>query len=953
MAITITLAGVTYGTGGNDIIQGPNPTMTESVNLTGSGLAWDTLELRLRYNGDRTDIEALTFGEELDVYVDSVFERRYYLSSVTNLKKVAANLYTFTVEATSAVGLLAASEHRGGFYSSTAAGTIIADIMGDIDYVCDPVIEAVVVNGVLPWDSRRNNLQKVLFATGSSVRKNDLGQVSIEYAQPTTATPIGPERQIIGAAFVDFARASKISLTEHLFFVDAAGQEETIFDNSTEPSAGGTVIKFEKPMQALRVTGLTLDDSGVNFAIVSGNGVLYGVPYGHSERVITEATGVSGEDSELSINDQTLVSSVNSGAVMDRLINYQLNARKVALPFYSAGERCGDIIMFKDPYGDQKTGYIEDSVEVLSGINRMASTVVTNWIPTTPGNNYDLSIIITEDNLSGGRYYVPSALQGTEAQVVLFSGAQGGQGGWYGESKGRLDGSGRRGAVIDAGDDVYVGGASPIQYGGAGGPGGQGGASAARIRIFDINSLGASYAVSFGAGGQGGSGGTIVRDAKYAETKTDPQTGSAGADSTWGSYSTSAGGAFEGYYVDMVTGDIITQPGEIGLSGGAGGDGGPSNYYTKYTTSFDYSAIGRGGNGHAAEDGSPGGAGADGANGTNFTASSYNADRLPAGKYYLANAGGGGGGGGAAGGTAGAGTSGGSGYRTWPDHELYYVGRNYAGPNDWHYYSPVGGDGANAVTVPGQTLGRGGRGGAGGGGGGGSGQALGSETANAGSYTNWLGESMGGKGGNGGQGGQGSNGFALMYLKAADLLPAGYTALQYISGSDRNGPRIDTGVNDDVIVTLEGVADETNYNQVWVTRGATGSHASWHGVVYTNHKWGGDTGANDSVDIAGTTKAVSKVAITSSGITATVNGLTYSIAGTVTVGEVTLFNPKNLNNYGAQGKLYRASMTLNGRTVWCGIPAKNSSNVAGLYDVIGGTFYSSASSTPFTAGPEA
>lgn len=931
----------------------PYPNLIRSNSPTAEGLEADTLRVTIRGDVGSTDPRDLPYGTSVKVYDGTNSRGNFFLKSVA---RVGFNMYQ--IEALSVIGLLITQNHDGGLYTGTTAGAVIASIMGSLPYTIDANVAAEQLYGWLPNTAisnsmnSRDNLQQVLFAIGAFASKAADGTLNFSYNLLDSATNIpdnrifwgseGPEKRIT---------ATSVSVVEHGYYQSTATQSEEIY-NTKGVTVTNQKVVFDKPYYSLTATGLTINSSGPNFAVVSGSGSLNGKPYIHTTRELKRVLDAVSPEKNVAVSRATLVSSANSLSVLNRLANYYENAISRQFDMIVSTEKPGDLIVFNNRYSERRSGYISELSETFTSLDRGQTKVITDWVPTSPGNNYDLSIVLTKDSLSSGRWTVPTRLRGKNGQVVLFSGAQGGQGGWYGETISTRTGSNK--TDYYGGRDWYIGGPGEIMDGGSGGAGGNGGSSAARILIFDIASFANTYNVAFGEGGAGGAGGTATRGitSGMRATETEPGDGQPGGDSTWGTFSTANGSSFEGYYVDVTTGDVLTSPGEVGIAGGKGGAGGPSNQYTKVSGTFDYSATGKGQDGSAAEDGSAGGAGANGTNGFEYTRSNFYWPNLPAGTYFIANTGGGGGGGGAAGGTAQAGTAQGPNRYSSSEKDYHYTGvyREYTATyRGWT--CPAGGDGADAVTIPNQVLGLGGRGGAGGGGGGGGGQPLGHDAHSSGNYDYFDGRVYGGKGGNGGQGGKGSDGFALIYLKASDLLPSGYTALEYIGASGVNGPRIDTGVNSDAVVTIDAVAEITSKNQVWISRSGT-ANGLWFGVLTGINKWGANTVSGQYADVAGTTRARSKVLITSGGVSGAVNGVAFSNPRTVTPGQITLCNAPG-NNNGVTGSLYRVIMTLDGRTVWCGIPAKNSSNVAGLYDVIGNTFYPSATGTPFTAGPVA
>ena len=722
---------------------------------------------------------------------DAVIAKLYFVEATMT----GAKLYS--IKLMSAIGFLDREKHMGGVYASETVGDLIADIIGDrFVYSVEPAVASQLVKGWLPVGTRRENLHRLMFALGITLRKDASGDISFVFLYDSEGTFVPPQRKF--SARVEYnAQVTAVNVTEHAYFKASGTAEEQVWSNETPVT--DLLVEFQDPVYDLRADGLTVSESGDNYAVVSGAGTLYGKKYAHVTRVIRrEVSGAAGKPNEVQVSNDGLISELNSESVAERLAAYY-GARKTArLTVKLAGEKAGDTVSFRDSLGADVKGFVTQAVTRFSTFGKAQLKVIEGYVPGNQGNYYNSYVIVKGSDLVSGNWVVPSAMRGKQCRIVLFSGAQGGQGGWYGETKGLNTGSGMTRYYIEDNTAYLYGNLGTAQTGGKGGPGGKGGASATRILTIEIAALESSYPVSFGAGGEGGAGGTVVRDlsnGQFDPVLTPPEDGEPGADSTFGAQSTASGVAFGGSYYNGVTGEILAQAGESGVDGGDGGDGGLSLEYAAVDTYaeaqvYDYSTAGRGADGEAVGN-HTGGAGADGVG----VAQGYNnilnnsegryGNVLPYKFIVLSPAGNGGGGGAADGADGGAATAGKP--RT---HSVRYTDGTagvYSGATWWRWQNyedawgevytvytfdelSVAGDGADAVTIPAQAVYRGGKGGPGGGGCGGAAQPVGDRDWGNNSYADgnrtFLGQTIGGKGGNGGKGGKGSDGFLIAYFNA-------------------------------------------------------------------------------------------------------------------------------------------------------------------------------------------
>lgn len=646
----------------------------------------------------------------VEFWKDGVMMGKYYLTSI---ERVSRNW--FKLDACSPIGILDRLTHRGGLYNQKTFAALAGEIIGNaITYSIDPSIANLPINGWLPYGSARENLNQLLFSVGAAATYSAAGNMLFKYNEPDVSVDISDSEIYLGGS-VDYpVKASRVTLIEHAWFEDNTVESEVLFDNTGGTSVNNSLVVFDKPYHSLSGSGLSVTPVNANCCYVSGVGTLTGKAYYHTMRELTEEDP-NLDSEEVRVEDATLVSSLNSLNTLRRVYNYYRNAEEVSYDIVSNGSfKCGDLINFTDPFGDEKSGYVKEMDETVSSIIKSRTKIATNWKPKFLGNTYQHSMIVKASDIINGVWTVPSAMRGNPALVVLFGGFGGGQGGYDG-----ADGE-------HTNYDIYSRGwSSYIPSAGAGGEAGASGAYPKYI-IGEYESLEASYSVSFGAGGEGGS----VNGGEGAE----------GGHSTFGSYDTDNGERLTGQYINLIDGTVVASKGEDGFNGGNGGTTFSDNNKgaridtveeTTSTAHYEWSRYNKiGGNGTSLGT-FQGGRGNYG--GSNYYERTSGSER----EYFYDGAGCGGGG-------AAYGANG-------DDAFCNYLSRNGDANR--------GGNGANAIAPADAALGRTGSGGNGGGGGG------------AGSINFCYATSVGtnflihdpGAGGTGSVGGKGSDGFALVY----------------------------------------------------------------------------------------------------------------------------------------------------------------------------------------------
>lgn len=494
---------------------------------------------------DDFDPENFVFGSTLNYYINdgATMVGTFYVQTV---RRVDKSIYHF--EATSAIGMTTYYGHNGGMYNGATVGSIIADIMGSLPYTIDADLADATVTGHLPKvQAARDNLRALLFMAGGSVKKNPDGTVNFGYIGSGAAKVIQDVSLNVGGSIVTLEPATRVEVTSHEFHALNTDETVTLYDNTGGVAADHLVVDFTDPCHDLVAAGLTVHESGANYAIVTGIGTLTGQKYTHVTSIYAIDTGVKASPNVIQVSDNWLINPGNVANVAKRIKGYYSIAKEVNYTMRVDTERPGDKVTFKDPWGDQQTGYIKNMNVTLSKRLNAAAVIALNWTPGPFGDSYSAYRVFRQSDIVNGRLTFPAEMVGAQALVVLLSGAGGGQAGFDGAQGGH--------GYAHAGT-VYYG--SPAD----GGAGGAAGAPGERGRIYSlyVNALPSYYDnAAIGVGGAGGAGNGAL--------------GSPGGDTTLDAYSTAGGSQLIDDYTNFIDGTSYANLNVAGEAGSAGGIG--------------------------------------------------------------------------------------------------------------------------------------------------------------------------------------------------------------------------------------------------------------------------------------------------------------------------------------------------------------------------------------------
>jgi len=446
----------------------------------------------------------------------------------------------YSIYAKSYIALLEYDYHFGGIYAGESVGDVIAEIMGDLPYTIHPDLASLRVYGYLPYATKRANLQQILLATGAAIRKNADGTINFTALTDTEAGTFSETRMFVDGSINEDPQVTAVQITEHTY----VATEDTITLLSESFNDIRTIV-FSEPTHDLSCTNGTILSSGANYAVIQGAGAvtLTGKKYRHTTRIVTAGNVIGTPDDKiLSVKNATLITTINSSSIAQRLYAYASCYRTIRQDILLDQERVGDLVKIVNPYGDDYITAAIQSLDVdLSNIVRASGTFLVGYVPQGVSGGYQNQVILR----GTGEWTPPEGV--TDYLAILISGAQGGRGGYDGQDGGPAS------FVWHDSKTIYDGGP-----GGAPGEGGLPGLPGKVYQVIGSASPGVPIAYSCGVGGEGGEPG---------------EEGSLGTATTFGPYSSDSGAILENGFVDVFSGKVYAIPGSAGKAGAPGGDG--------------------------------------------------------------------------------------------------------------------------------------------------------------------------------------------------------------------------------------------------------------------------------------------------------------------------------------------------------------------------------------------
>ena len=487
------------------------------------------------------DIRRLPYGTKVTYYSNNVIAGVYYIK---NVERVGKSLYK--LNCVSAVGLMARQQHKGGIYTGQSFSDVVAEILGtDYTYEIDNDVATQKVYGWLPYSTKRQNLYQLVMAYGVQIVKSSSGNMRFTFLTADETPSVIPKSRLFYGGSVSYTEpASRIEVIEHGYHYASNVEEETLLDNPSD-YVDHIVVKFDRPVYPDSIhaseesaDSLTIHERGINYAIVSGVGVLLGKPYIHSAKLISLDNPEEVDEKIVTVDNATLVTLVNGDNVLERLGQYYFNAMHTNQDINLNGEVCGGRYQMWNTYQESMIGFITKMSIRSTSIRRAQCEIVENYLPVGAGAAYTQRQQI---DLEDGHYVgwvIPEGVK--RVRVVLIGYGENGENGEDGE------------------DGEWAEGATPPK-GGKGGAGGRHG-DGAKVFGQTVYTDGLSQLWIYSH-----------NHSSFCELIPQEDDNPPGQHVT---FSSENGASSPTGYYDEMTGDLYALPGYDGIAGGAGGAGG-------------------------------------------------------------------------------------------------------------------------------------------------------------------------------------------------------------------------------------------------------------------------------------------------------------------------------------------------------------------------------------------
>ena len=267
-------------------------------------------------------------------------------------------MYAYEYDAVSIIGMLDRQIFPGHVYNRIYFYSVLEEIVGAsgtlFDYDCTNVSQ-VLISGWIPYGTKRDALQQLLFATNIHAFWDTTNQrVVFDYISHTVAGTIA-DANIFDSGTVEYPQqATKIIVTEHAFFPYVTGNLVVAFDNSTGYALNGERVKFSNapiiPSTIVTTGNITLSDITSDSAVVTGRGIVQAYQYTHTTfQTERNANVTDRKEYEVSVTNAYLISVLNSETVADRLADYYFNRFVVKDGIKLNGEEYTFSIFCKNP----------------------------------------------------------------------------------------------------------------------------------------------------------------------------------------------------------------------------------------------------------------------------------------------------------------------------------------------------------------------------------------------------------------------------------------------------------------------------------------------------------------------------------------------------------------------------------------------------------------------------
>ena len=197
------------------------------------------------------------------------------------------------------------------------------------------------------------------FALGAIIDTTRTRKVLIRKIGTEKVSAVDGERVFMGGSIDTGDIVTAIEIKEHSYTQNNETQE--LFSGEI---SGTELITFSEPKHSLTISGGTITESGVNYAVITaaGNVVLSGKGYNHATKTIRKSNPniTYGEkQNTIKFEETTLISSSNSAEIIEKVYDYYLKNKTLKCDFVLSGEETSDTVKIETEFAGTKKGIIK------------------------------------------------------------------------------------------------------------------------------------------------------------------------------------------------------------------------------------------------------------------------------------------------------------------------------------------------------------------------------------------------------------------------------------------------------------------------------------------------------------------------------------------------------------------------------------------------------------------
>ena len=309
-----------------------------------------------------TDTEYLFQKQQgMKLYNDNTLLGSYYIDTA---KRKSDKVYE--INCYDAVGILDQTKFMGGIYTGQSVTNVLEAIFegSNINYTVDNVTASKTIYGLIPILTKREALSWVCMATGAVADTTRSTSIDIYRLDDTVKRTIDVDSQYTGLEVENTQIVTGVKVTSYSY--STTNTSEEIFSDTLN---GTATIEFSEPYHSLSVSGGTIVESGVNYAIIRGTGSTVTLTGKNNENV-----GALDIKNVLEISGCTIISHDIAEEVAQRVLNYYLRTKKVSAKIILGDNDLGEKVTINSGFEGNITGTIE-RLEI-SGNNKLAGKVV-------------------------------------------------------------------------------------------------------------------------------------------------------------------------------------------------------------------------------------------------------------------------------------------------------------------------------------------------------------------------------------------------------------------------------------------------------------------------------------------------------------------------------------------------------------------------------------------------